>query len=560
MKASVATEGNRGNMNFQFANAIVVLCLCFASALTPSAGQAATDKVALVIGIGEYAHAPRLPNPVNDAALVGRTLESMGFDVSTELDLSKPEFEDVLSAFAEKSRTANISLIYYAGHGIQVAGKVYLVPADSKVSTGRDLRNLIDAEYLLEDAALARQLSVVILDACRDSPFTRSLAEDFGPSRSAALGRGLSRIDEVPRNTLIAYATSAGNIALDGDGANSPFAIALAESLGVPGRDVRIAFGAVRDRVLELTRHRQEPFIYGSLGGSAMYLAGPAAAAGKKGRSEPNPRPPAARPEHVPVDPSSDIADLMAISGDYASWAAIARSGSWTKLTRLQTLVPDSYYSILASSLLSDRRAHPTSNLGSAFERLDDRRFEPRALRRAWIVEIQKKLAAAGFYGGEFDGVWGQQSERALAAFAGPQGKLGYKTYGMLRRLGEYADSQDVTGHLSGRWAGRYFYRRPVNGVTDVPFEMNLVMSQSRIAGSVVEPNTFGDGTSKNLYADFDGRIIGDRVLWTKQYDGTAGVNHAVQYEGVLDRSANRISGEWTIGESVGDFHIELER
>ena len=544
-------------MIFRFARVFAAIFLSFAAALAPLAGQAAVEKVALVIGIGEYEHAPRLPNPANDASLVARTLEAIGFDVSVELDLSKPEFDDALSAFAEKSRAANVSLIYYAGHGIQVSGKVYLIPADSRVSTGRDLRNLVDAEYLLEDAALARQLSVVILDACRDSPFTRSLAEDFGPSRSAALGRGLSRIDEVPRNTLIAYATSAGNIALDGDGANSPFAVALAESLGVPGRDVRIAFGAVRDRVLELTRHRQEPFIYGSLGGSAMYLAGPAVA-GKKTRLEPDSnRPPAARPAHAPVDPSPDIADLTAISGDYASWVAIARSGSWNKLTRLQKLVPDSYYSILASSLLSDRRAHPTRNLGLAIERLDDRRFEPRALRRAWIVEIQKKLAAAGFFGGEFDGVWGQQSERALAAFAGAQGKSGYKTYGMLRRLGEYADSQDVTGYLSGRWAGRYFYR---NDVTGVPFEMNLVMSQGRIAGSVVEPNTFGDETSKNLYADFNGRIIGDSVRWIKQYDGTAGVNHAVQYEGVLDRAANRISGHWTTGGNVGDFHIRLER
>lgn len=536
-------------MTLRFVAVFAAICLCFVVALVPLAGHATAEKVALVVGIGEYEHAPRLPNPANDAALVASTLEAIGFDVTVELDLSKPQFDDALSTFADKSKGANIALIYYAGHGIQVSGKVYLIPADSKVSTGRDLRNLIDAEYLLEDAALARQLSVVILDACRDSPFTRSLAEDFGPSRSAALGRGLARIDEVPRNTLIAYATSAGNVALDGDGENSPFAIALAESLRVPGRDVRIAFGAVRDRVLELTRHRQEPFIYGSLGGSAMYLA------------EPDPTgPPVVSPEQLAVDPSSDIADLTAISGDYASWATIVRSGSWNKLKRLQTLFPDSYYSILASSLLSDHRAHPTRKLSSAIERLDNRPFEPRALRSAWIGEVQKKLAAAGFYGGALDGVWGQQSERALAAFAGPHGKSEYKTYGLLRRLGEYADSQDITGHLSGRWTGHYFYRRPVNGVTDVPFEMNLIMSQGRIAGSVVEPNTFGDETSKNLYADFDGRIIGNSVRWIKQYDGTAGVNHAVEYDGVLDRSANRISGQWTVGESVGDFHIELER
>ena len=537
-------------MTLRLAGIFAATCLCLAVALAPLVGHAAGGKVALVIGIGEYEHAPRLANPANDADLVARSLEAIGFEVTVKLDLDRTGFDGALSTFAERSRDANIAIIYYAGHGMQVSGKVYLVPSDGKVSTGRDLRDLIDAGYLLEDAALAKRLSIVILDACRDNPFTRSLAEHLGPGRSSDVGRGLSRIDEVPRNTLVAYATSAGNIALDGDGENSPFAIALAESLGVPGRDVRIAFGAVRDRVLELTGHQQEPFIYGSLGGSAMYLAEPDSGG-----------PPAVTPDHLTVDPAAEIADLAAISDDYASWAAIVRSGSWSELERLHALLPDSFYAILASRLLSDRRSRPSLGLGPAIEGLDIRPFEPGSLRHAWRLEIQRKLAAAGFYGGALDGILGRQSERALAAFARLQGEPGHRTYGVLRRLGEFADSQDVTSHLSGKWAGRYYYRRPVNGVTDVPFEMKLVMSQSRIAGSVVEPNTFGDETSRNLYAHFDGRIIGDSVSWTKQYDGTAGASHSVRYDGVLDRAANRISGQWTIvGSSVGDFHIGLER
>ena len=253
-------------MKYLFIRVIAVVWLLFIFSLYTQHRCAAAERVALVIGINEYAHAPRLSNPRNDAYLVGRTLKSMGFDVTIKFDLHKSEFEDALSEFAGKSRNANISLIYYAGHGIQVAGKVYLIPSDRKVSSGRDLRLLIGVETLLEDPALAKRLSVIILDACRKNPFTKILAEDFGPSSSVTIGQGLARIDKEPRNALIAYATSAGNVALDGNGANSPFALALSEHLKTPGLDVRIAFGAVRDKVLELTNHRQEPFIYGSLG------------------------------------------------------------------------------------------------------------------------------------------------------------------------------------------------------------------------------------------------------------------------------------------------------
>ena len=387
-------------MKYLFIRVIAVVWLLFIFSLYTQHRCAAAERVALVIGINEYAHAPHLSNPRNDAYLLGRTLKSMGFDVTIKFDLHKSEFEDALSEFAGKSRNANISLIYYAGHGIQVAGKVYLIPSDRKVSNGRDLRLLINVESLLDDPALAKQLSVIILDACRKNPFTKILAEDFGPSTSVTIGQGLARIDKEPRNALIAYATSAGNVALDGNGANSPFALALAEHLKTPGLDVRIAFGAVRDKVLELTDHRQEPFIYGSIGGATIALAGQAVT-----------------PVSVAVDPSPKVADLLALSGDYTSWITTTRSGSWSHLSRFHQLASNSYYSILTSKLLANRKEDPELTLKSAIERLDDQPFKPRILPHNWIVEIQRKLAAAGFYGGEINGNWGEQAERALAAF-----------------------------------------------------------------------------------------------------------------------------------------------
>ena len=168
-------------------------------------------------------------------------------------------------------------------------------------------------------------------------------------------------------------------------------------------------------------------------------------------------------------------------------------------MLRFKERTPDSYYSIFAAKLLSDRDKRPEQTPVSAMAGLLSQPFQPRAFRRAWILAIQRKLAAASYYGGNIDGLWGPQTDRGLAAFADVQSPLGPHRYGTLQRLGEYADSQDVTGSLSGRWSGRYSYRRPVKGVSNVPFEMDLVLSQSRIYGSVIEPNTFGNGSSRNL-------------------------------------------------------------
>jgi len=125
--------------------------------------------------------------------------------------------------------------------------------------------------------------------------------------------------------------------------------------------------------------------------------------------------------------------------------------------------------------------------------------------------------------------------------------------------LAELADSQNITASLSGQWKGRYYYPRPRNGISNVPFGMDLVVSQGRVTGHVIEPATFGDGTSNNLYANFSGRVVGDTIRWKKTYDGTGGVDHSVYYSGVIDRGNRRIDGRWKIrGNWGGRFYIEL--
>ncbi len=254
--------------------AYVLLAVTFAFAwISP---LAAAGKVALVIGNNTYVHAPVLANPVNDAKAVATVLRRIGFEVLEHYDVRKADTGQIMEDFAKQAEAADIGLVYFAGHGIQVSGATYLVPVDVSLESDRDLRKLIPADYFLQDASQAKTVGVVILDACRDNPFIKRLSEATAATRSVSVGRGLSRINDVPRKGLIAYATQAGNVALDGTGAkNSPYAAALVKHLSAPDKDIRLVFGAIRDEVIETTGRRQEPYTYGSLGGEPIYLYSP---------------------------------------------------------------------------------------------------------------------------------------------------------------------------------------------------------------------------------------------------------------------------------------------
>jgi uncharacterized caspase-like protein len=242
----------------------ILLCL--------SAEPALADKrVALVIGVSDYKQAPQLPNPSRDADAMAALFKKAGFDVIVnKRDLGIAELRRTIREFSDTSRDADISVVYYAGHGIEVDGVNYLVPADAKLVSDFDIEDeTISLERVLKALDPAKRLRLVILDACRDNPFTRSMKRTVA---SRAIGRGLAKIEPTMTDTLVAYAAKAGAVASDGDGQNSPFAIALTKHITEPGLDLRIAFGRVRDDVLKATANRQEPFVYGSLGGDTLAL------------------------------------------------------------------------------------------------------------------------------------------------------------------------------------------------------------------------------------------------------------------------------------------------
>jgi uncharacterized caspase-like protein len=241
--------------------------------LLPLFGDAAlADKrVALVVGNSAYQNVVRLPNPVNDASAIAELFRGAGFDaVDARSDLGSLEFKRAIREFTYQARDADIAVVYYAGHGIEVGGINYLIPVDAKLATDLDAEDEgVSLDRVIRAIEPAHRLRLVILDACRDNPFNKKMQRTMA---MRAVNNGLAKIELTLSDTMIAYAAKAGSTAEDGNGANSPFTSALLKHLTEPGLDVRLAFGRVRDEVWARTGHRQEPFVYASLGGSEVPL------------------------------------------------------------------------------------------------------------------------------------------------------------------------------------------------------------------------------------------------------------------------------------------------
>ena len=254
-----------------FASLRIWIGIPLAALLLASGPARAEKRVALVIGNSAYVHAPRLRNPANDADAVGLLLTSAGFDVVDKFhDLGVEDMRRVVRHFIDRTRDAEIAVIYYAGHGIEVDGINYLVPVDAQLRRDIDVEDeTVSLDRLLQVIEPAKQLRLIILDACRENPFAQSMKRTI---EQRSIGRGLAIVEPSISNTLVAFAAKAGYTAADGNGLHSPFTTALLKDLPTPGLDLRIAFGRVRDDVMTTTGGRQEPFVYGSLGGTTVAL------------------------------------------------------------------------------------------------------------------------------------------------------------------------------------------------------------------------------------------------------------------------------------------------
>ena len=238
--------------------------LLLAVLLLPAAAAFAAGRTALVVGNGTYAHIGRLPNPGNDAADMTAALRRLGFDVTTVRDADRAAMTEALRVFTRESAGADVSLVFYAGHGLEMDGVNYLVPVDARLERDTDVRfEAIELDDVLASTTGA-DLRVVILDACRNNPLARSM-QRTGASRTVSRG-SFGNLDEslLGDETLVAYAAAAGTTADDGAGRNSPYTSALLSYLEQP-LEIGLLFREVRARVLEATEGRQRPHEYASL-------------------------------------------------------------------------------------------------------------------------------------------------------------------------------------------------------------------------------------------------------------------------------------------------------
>jgi len=242
--------------------------------------QAMAERVALVIGMGQYKNVQPLQNTINDAEAIARSLEQVGFTVTLANDKSQAELLDILQSFSFQAETADLALVYYAGHGVEVGGVNYLVPVDAKVKVATDIERVgVSLNQVLKAAGSARKMRVVILDSCRNNPFVGikgfEQTQDTSTSGNTAdpngAPQGLAPVNP-ELGTLVAYAARAGQVALDGAGEHSPYATALMKAFGEKNVEIGLMFRQVRDEVLAQTQNLQEPYQYGSLSGEPFFL------------------------------------------------------------------------------------------------------------------------------------------------------------------------------------------------------------------------------------------------------------------------------------------------
>jgi outer membrane protein assembly factor BamD (BamD/ComL family) len=243
-----------------------LLLLCLAGA--PASAE---KRIALVIGNSSYKYAGTVSTAKRDAEAVAEMFKKVGYDVSLLTDADNLQFKRNIRKFEDAASDADIAVIFYAGHGIEIGGTNYVIPTDAKLASDRDAPDeAIELTRIIQSVDGAKRLRLVVLDACRDNPFLATMKRQRQALHQVA--SGLGPVGDVGSETLVAYAAKQGLTAEDGKGDHSPFTTAILHSLPEPGLDIRLAFGRVRDEVLKITNNRQEPYVYGSLGGSNVAL------------------------------------------------------------------------------------------------------------------------------------------------------------------------------------------------------------------------------------------------------------------------------------------------
>ena len=398
---------------------IIIIALSFLI-LAPGVGHAMAEKrVALVIGNGAYKHAPELVNPSNDAGDIAARLKELDFEVVVRLDATLPEMLAALQEFSDKLRSADLALFYYAGHGLQVNGRNYLVPVNARLESHITLDfeampvNLVMAT--MQDRA---KTNLLFLDACRNNPMTRSLARSLG-TRSSIIGRGLARIG-AGTGTFVSFATEPGNVALDGDGENSPYTEALVRHLGSPGKGLAETMVQVRKDVIDSTDGKQVPWEHSSLTGPVVL---------EKSANEPVVSAPSSN-DQFELTFWNSIKDAKSIpyfdtylkqfpKGRFAALARL-RIADLQRLEQVRPAieeeesVPQNAADEPEPEESTEVAALPAEDSEPVIEAIP--KIDPKK-DRDFVRLLQRELNRLGCSAGSADGVWGRNTERGLENF-----------------------------------------------------------------------------------------------------------------------------------------------
>jgi formylglycine-generating enzyme required for sulfatase activity len=245
---------------------MIIFSLLLVLMLSGLAEGAEDQRLALVIGNSSYSSGP-LKNPVNDASDIAVSLQKLGFTVILRKNVNLKDMEASIQDFGNRLKRGGVGLFYFAGHGLQVNGVNYLVPVGARINKESDIKyETMDTGRILDEMAnAANGFNIVILDACRDNPFSRQFR---------SLSRGLAIVGSAPRGSYISYSTSPGQVALDGEGRNSPFASAFIKYMKEPGWTIEEVFKNVRHRLSRETDGKQVPWELSSLEGDFFFVPG----------------------------------------------------------------------------------------------------------------------------------------------------------------------------------------------------------------------------------------------------------------------------------------------
>lgn len=256
-----------------FLRAIAAAAFVIGSVWLVAQPALAESRVALVIGNGAYEKVPELPNPPRDATDIGHALERLNFKVTLLKNATAQEMRKAVVDFGRTAEGSEMAVVFYAGHGIEVAGENWLIPVSAELRSDADVESeAISLRSVSLQVSKARQLGLVILDACRNNPFAAKMKRSIS---TRAVARGLAPTEPAD-NVLIAYSARDGTTASDGEGQNSPFTTALLHHIETPGLEISFLFRRVRDDVMAATKREQQPFVYGSLSKEEIYLKAPA--------------------------------------------------------------------------------------------------------------------------------------------------------------------------------------------------------------------------------------------------------------------------------------------